>query len=467
MSNRGLWLCLVAIAGCDGGVGGHADKSNPDGAADTDVFDPTVNFQRDVRPLMERDCLECHKPGGIAPIDFTYNAADWADGATPDWVSVAAAAVASGAMPPWPADETCRSLENSRKLSDADKQVYADWATSGFQVGREQDYAPPTNTHALRPDGLRDADMILSSAEGWKPSTENPDEYRCFLLGDTVPEDLYISGVEVVPDDTTVVHHAILYQYLPQQSDDIARLREQDEADPGPGYDCWGNPPADTFAAWAPGQIGEFLPDGIGHYAPQGAQWVLQIHYNTLGHDPATVRADHTAVHIWTYGPDDTPEELRVSIPVPNTDLNIVAGDPAAVEDFNFDLSFISDYTELLGDVPVVGVMGHMHQLGTSLELSLDYADRSECLLRIPDWDFAWQMRYTFPESEWLSVSDAKSIHLTCGYDNSAENQIVVNGTRLEPRDVHWGESTRDEMCLAYVQVQAPTLLVKLLLSSF
>ena len=43
-----------------------------------------ATFHRDVRPVMERDCLTCHQPGGVAPLDFTYDAEAWADGA-PAW----------------------------------------------------------------------------------------------------------------------------------------------------------------------------------------------------------------------------------------------------------------------------------------------------------------------------------------------------------------------------------------------
>jgi hypothetical protein len=38
-----------------------------------------------------------------------------------------------------------------------------------------------------------------------------------------------------------------------------------------------------------------------------------------------------------------------------------------------------------------------------------------------------------------------------CHYDNSPGNQPVVDGQRLPPRDVTWGEGTHDEMCLSYI----------------
>ena len=42
---------------------------------------------------------------------------------------------------------------------------------------------------------------------------------------------------------------------------------------------------------------------------------------------------------------------------------------------------------------------------------------------------------------------------LTCEYDNSEMNQQVVNGERLTPKRVSWGDGTLDEMCLSFITV--------------
>jgi hypothetical protein len=40
-----------------------------------------------------------------------------------------------------------------------------------------------------------------------------------------------------------------------------------------------------------------------------------------------------------------------------------------------------------------------------------------------------------------------------CNFDNSFANQPIINGQRQPPRDLKWGESTADEMCLSFVYV--------------
>ncbi|MGH9390472.1 MAG: thiol-disulfide isomerase, partial [Vicinamibacteria bacterium] len=52
----------------------------------------------DVRPLLERHCQECHRPGQIAPMSFlTYEE-------TRPWADSIQETVASRTMPPWHAD---------------------------------------------------------------------------------------------------------------------------------------------------------------------------------------------------------------------------------------------------------------------------------------------------------------------------------------------------------------------------
>lgn len=449
-----LWIGLAACS---------PPTASDDPAADSDVplVEEGVTWNTHVAPIVQAHCVECHQPGGVAPLDLTWNDTS----RSPPWARAAVDAVASGAMPPWPASQDCRPTENARVLPEETVALLRTWAEEGFAVGRapaEVSAAPLAQVRG--PRTLGEADLVLTAESPWVPNVETPDEYRCFVLPVTFPEDTWVRGLEVVPDRTELVHHAILYQVLPFQEGDLADLERRDAEDEGPGYDCWGNPSADTVMAWAPGQVGELLPEGVARYAPAGSRWILQVHYNTLGRDAEDVEGDLTAVHVWTLPENEPPDLVRVQIPIPNGDLNIPAGNPSVVQSSTFDLGFVTDYLGGFLELPIVGSMGHMHQLGTSLKLELAYPDRTECVLDLPKWDFAWQMSYTFPPEHWAMVGTDADLVLTCGYDNSAANQPIINGVQLEPRDVTWGEGTRDEMCLAYVQVQAPRSLVELLL---
>ena len=65
---------------------------------------PAVEFNKDVLPVLQRNCQGCHRPGQIAPMSFlTYES-------TRPWAKAMKAAVLSKKMPPWGADPRDWSL---------------------------------------------------------------------------------------------------------------------------------------------------------------------------------------------------------------------------------------------------------------------------------------------------------------------------------------------------------------------
>ena len=60
--------------------------------------DRVVTFNKDVLPILQKNCQTCHRPGQIAPMSLlTYKEAR-------PWAKAMKAAVLSGKMPPWFAD---------------------------------------------------------------------------------------------------------------------------------------------------------------------------------------------------------------------------------------------------------------------------------------------------------------------------------------------------------------------------
>lgn len=452
---RGWFGFVGVLAACGGATG-------PGSEAPTS--DEGTTWFGDVQPIVESRCLSCHQPGGPAPLDLR-----WEDPTSmPPWAEAAVQAVADRRMPPWPHDDSCRSSVGSRALPDDALAVFQAWADEGFVMGSPEVQPPPYPAAVEAPDPaeLGEPTLVLGSDAPWTARTAELDEYRCFVLDLDTTDDVWVRGLRMVPGFEPVVHHAIVYQFLPSQTGEIERMEQRDAEDPLPGYDCWGNPNADTVFTWAPGQVGERLPDGVARFAPAGSRWILQIHYNTLGMKAEDIEPDSSTVEVWTMAAGEKPDLARISIPIPHGGIRIPAGDPKVVEKDTFDLGFLSDFLGGLidgVDAHIVAVMGHMHQLGTAISLHAETDAGRECLLDIPVWDFGWQMSYSFPEEAWVPVADASALEIKCVYDNSAANQPVVDGVLLDPRDVTWGEGTRDEMCLAYVVIQAPSGLVELL----
>jgi len=132
--------------------------------------------------------------------------------------------------------------------------------------------------------------------------------------------------------------------------------------------------------------------------------------------------------------------------------MKIPAGAPDTRQTFAYDPTpFMSQISggALPSNQPITlySASLHMHTLGTHATTQIQRSDgTTECMLDIPKWDFHWQGSYGFTAPKTLRPGD--QIGLECHWDNTAQNQQVVNGTRLPPQDVYWGEGTTDEMCL-------------------
>jgi len=94
--------------------------------------DASITFNKDVLRILQENCLECHRPGGIAPMSLmTYaNARPWA--------KAIKTAVMNRQMPPWFAGSHDAEFRNAPKLTQEDRSVLAAWADSG---AREGDFA--------------------------------------------------------------------------------------------------------------------------------------------------------------------------------------------------------------------------------------------------------------------------------------------------------------------------------------
>jgi hypothetical protein len=49
-----------------------------------------------------------------------------------------------------------------------------------------------------------------------------------------------------------------------------------------------------------------------------------------------------------------------------------------------------------------------------------------------------------------------ENVRLTCTFDNSPQNQPIIDGERVEPQEVRWGGETFDEMCIAFMIIAEP-----------
>lgn len=414
----------------DAGEDTSGDQDTSD-EEDTSDDNAQVTYYQDVKPLLETNCNSCHVAGGIAP--FALDGYDKAKA----YAGLIVEQTSSGAMPPWPPQDGCGEFQHERDISADEIEVLTKWQEAGMPAGDE------ASAVEGEPEGtfdLGDADYVADPGFEYDPEPPEGgiDDYHCFVIDPELEQDKFLQAFDTQPGNASVVHHVLLYAASADQSDKIQQRIDEDPS--SPGYTCFGGPRVDEptlLGGWVPGAVPLDFGEGKGIRIEKGSKLVMQVHYNMLN-DPEG--KDQTKVNLhYSEGEPDT--EL-VMLPLAQPDLSIPAGDSDVVETQSIDLPI---------GVDLFGVVPHMHQLGTSIDVKYTTSGGEDtCLVNIPDWDFDWQGFYLYKEP--VRIPAQATVELTCRYDNSPENQPEGR----TPRDVTWGEGTFDEMCLNYVIIRRP-----------
>src|SRR5260221_10623430 len=101
----------------------------------TGAASPT--FTKDVAPILQRNCQECHRPGEIGPFSLlTYEQ-------TRPLAAAIKESVLRRKMPPWFADSHFGKFSNDRSLPQKDIDTIVSWVNGGAPAGNPKDLPPP------------------------------------------------------------------------------------------------------------------------------------------------------------------------------------------------------------------------------------------------------------------------------------------------------------------------------------
>ncbi|MES1206229.1 MAG: hypothetical protein ABUS79_09860 [Pseudomonadota bacterium] len=443
------------------------------GPAATTAPGASVSFHKDVEPILQRHCDMCHVANGIAPMPLVTYADSKA------YASLMAAQTSLRAMPPWGAVSTpdCTPplpWKDNPALSDEQIATFAAWSAAGAPEGDPAD-APPALVP--QPIALGGANADLSPPAPWTLSSPTADEFRCFVLDPHLTQAAYLNGSFVVPGNTEVVHHALVFT----DPKGASRALVTDQATQS--YECFGGPgvaqPA-LLAAWAPGGLPTDYPANVGAPLEAGTLLVMQVHYHphqAVGSLPADqthfqLRLVSTAPQYFAY--TILPGNFRAAVDASGDGLLPGPDDPASgpafvippgvaehTETMQFTLPTTVKNQRLPASLPIFSIGGHQHYVGSAVQVNVHHANppagtvADQCLLAIPHWDFDWQRlyRYDAPIDQLPAVAPGDVMTIRCTYDNTLGNPKLAASLQeqglTQPRTVQLGETTLDEMCLA------------------
>src|SRR5207247_2655919 len=98
-----------------------------------------ITFHKDVEPIFQRACQECHRPGSIAPMSLT----EFKD--VRPWARSIQNRVARREMPPWYIEKNVgvQHFKYDRGLSDREISTITAWVDGGAIEGNPKDAPPP------------------------------------------------------------------------------------------------------------------------------------------------------------------------------------------------------------------------------------------------------------------------------------------------------------------------------------
>jgi len=418
----GLLLIPIAVAG-----------AAASGAAPKRTSPATPTFTEDVAPILYEKCVTCHRTGEAAPFPLISYADVQKKGRQ------IAKVTASRYMPPWHAAHGFGEFADERRLSDTEISTIGRWVSAGMPEGdRKKMPVMP-----VFPDGwhLGTPDLVLKMPAGFDVPADGADVYRNFVIPVRLPDDKWIRAIEFHPSARKAVHH-VLFAY-----DATGGTAKMDGRDGKPGFGGMGSVGVGgvsggtgPLGGWAVGATPQFLPTGVALALPKGSDLVLQMHFHPTG------KAETEQSTVGIYFASEAPERRLWSLQVPalfgfGSGIDI----PAGQKDFS-----IEDSMTLPVDVRVFSIAAHAHYIAKEMKATAALPDGgTQPLLWIPDWDFAWQDRYTYKTP--VLLPKGTRIYARLVYDNSDDNP---HNPATPAKRVQWGEQSFDEMGSVILAVQ-------------
>jgi hypothetical protein len=318
------------------------------------------------------------------------------------------------------------------------------WADAGAPEGNRKDLPPP----AVFAKGwtLGKPDMEFDLQTDFEVPASGTIDYQWFVVPTGFTEDKWVRAVEFRPGDASVVHHVVLNLREPGSKafmnlkpgepagrpNSRPKVRRPDE---GKGV-IEGTSGPEVLGTYTPGgSVQEWQP-GQAKLIKAGTDLLFQMHYTTNG------KATKDRSKVGIFFAKEPPAERVRTLFVTNRRLVI----PPGAADHRVDA-----VVTLTSDARITGFFPHMHVRGKAFEYEATYPDgRKEMLLRVPNYDFNWQLYY-YPEKAVL-LPKGTELRCTAWYDNSPNKK----GNPDPTAEVIWGDQSWEEMLVGFIDVVAP-----------
>ncbi len=421
--SRFFLVLAVASAGFAARHAGATWQSAPKSAA----AEPQITFNRDIAPIIFRNCAPCHHPGEAGPFPLLTYADVKSHGRQIAFVTN------KHIMPPWLPDRSELKFADQLRLSEEEISTIQTWVDRGEVEGNPADLPlQPAFTAGWQ---LGKPDVIVRAEKPYLLPASGSDSYWNFVFRTPVHRSRWLKSIEIRPGDKRLVHHA---NVLVDREESGRRL----EKEPGAGFggmeltvESEAFDPDSHFLFWKPGSPPYVEPDGMALRLDKNTDLVLNTHFQPSG-KPELIQP--TLGLYFT----DKPATMHPMLLELDNDrqLDIPPGEK------NF---LVTDDFTLPVDASILAIYPHAHYLGKDLLGLATLPDGTKkTLIHIANWDLNWQAVYRYQEP--VDLPAGSKISMRFSYDNSADN---IRNPNQPPKRVVAGNRASDEMAHLWLQV--------------
>ncbi|HEY6345165.1 MAG TPA: cytochrome c [Bryobacteraceae bacterium] len=401
-----------------------------------------VTFSKDIAPIFQAKCQECHQPNSIAPMSLIT----FAD-ARP-WARSIKERVATHQMPPWHIDRSVgvQKFKNDMSLTDEQVAMIVRWVDEGAPEGNPKDLPPPKplvtdNEWKGVRDGFGQPDLVVKSPEFTMPA-QHQDVWFRPMSDLPITEPRWVKMVEIRPTNLKgrrIVHHSIAYLVLNNDPDAVNKgtangpSRRADNAD-----DLVNRRP--QLMEWAIGKGYDLYRPGTGKLLLPGEKISWDHHIHAVGEEITA----GSEVGIWFYPKGQEPEKRSYLIGF--TGLR----SPQALDIPPNSYAQTDGFTVLKENTLIENFQPHFHLRGKSMQVEAILPDGSNQIISyVPNFNFNWMTNYIYADDAAPVFPKGTVIHVTAWYDNTRNNK-----NNPDPEQwVGYGDRTVDEMAHAWMNV--------------
>ena len=372
-----------------------------------------VTFTKDVLPIMQRACQQCHRAGSVAPMSLlTYEEVR-------PWARAIRDKTAQREMPPWFIERNVgvSRFKEDASLSNEEIDTIGRWVDAGAPRGNPADAPPPIELASLDDWRIGTPEWIVELPKEQVIGAVDADRWLDIWADSRFTEDRYIKAVETKPSPGghKVVHHVA-----------TSMRWEEEDGEEGGGF----------LNEYAMGKNGDIFPEGTGRLIKAGTQIRFNMHYSSVGEEIV----DRTRVGFQLYPKGYVPDRVLISRHVGDSfdTLDI----PAGADNVRSD-----GYYVLPEPTQVTAFQPHMHIRGKRMCVEAVHPSGTIETLSCTGHNFGWHIVYNYADEVAPLLPAGTILHVMGWHDNTATN-------RYNPDPKNWvgfGNRSIDDMSFAWM----------------